>query len=196
MLTYTTDQKSNTLHSDQDARLLSTARFGDSRAFGVFFELNKDAVYSFVLRTIGNKEDAEDIVQQTFISAWRSIGSFRGESKVFTWLLRIAANLCADRARRLARGDGRVGSLYDEYICDERTIDFEERNSTRMEIDIALGKLPLNHRMLVVLCDIQGFSSKEAAEILHCSPISVRVRLSRAHSTLRRLLSDTLEGLG
>ncbi|MEN6371386.1 MAG: sigma-70 family RNA polymerase sigma factor [Armatimonadota bacterium] len=179
--------------SDQN-KLLAAAQLGDSDAFGILFEQTKDAVYSFVMRSVGSKEDAEDIVQEVYCRAWRSINRFRGDSKLLTWLYRIAVNLCIDHSRSKHRRS---------YTETETEIDLEQMELTphsdqnietgsinRYMINEALQKLAPACKMLVVLCDVQGFTCSEAAEIIGCSPVSARVRLSRTRRKLRRLLQD------
>lgn len=175
-------------------KLIAAAQLGDNEAFGVLFDQTKDAVYAFVLRSVGSKEDAEDIVQEAYCRAWRSINRFRGDAKLLTWLCRIAANLCIDHARSRHR---RAYTTTESDIDPERTEadchpdrDIETGSINRYIINEALQKLSPACRMLVVLCDIQGFTCSEAAQIVGCSPVSARVRLSRTRRKLRKLLQD------
>jgi RNA polymerase sigma-70 factor (ECF subfamily) len=177
-----------------DDKLITAARMGDEEAFGVLFERHKNAVYSFVRRTVGTREDAEDIVQETFCRAWRSMTSFRGESKLLTWLCRIAANLCVDYRRSPGRriytnSDTEVYQGLNNPLMSPRAGSMESGSIARQALLEALDTLPTSHRMLVILCDVQGFTCEEAAQVLQCSSISVRVRLSRARKKLRSILS-------
>ncbi|HPP73517.1 MAG TPA: RNA polymerase sigma factor [Armatimonadota bacterium] len=180
-------------------KLISAAQLGDQDAFGVLFEQYKDVIYGFVLKTIDSKDDAEDIVQETFCRAWNSIGRFRGDSKLLTWLCRIATNLCMDYMRSPRR---KVPTATELDLDTENTCCFslqsesaEDGSITKHLIKDALEKLPPSHKMLVILCDVQGFTCEEASRVLKCSSISARVRLSRARKTLRKLLSPALEGV-
>jgi len=177
--------------------LVAAARRGDVEAFGKLFERHKDTVYAFVYKSIGRREDAEDIVQDTFRKAWLGIAGFRGGSSILTWLCRIAMNLCADRARSARM---RVDLACDSGVDPDELgrmngpqANVEADVITRWRVESALGTLPISHRMLVVLCDIQGFSCSEAARIMGCTVMSVRARLFRARQKLRHTLADLVE---
>ena len=178
-----------------DHKLIAVAQLGDEKAFSALFEQNKDAVYAFALRTIGSREDAEDIVQETFCRAWRSLASFRGDSRLLTWLFKIAANLCVDHMRSSRRRAWTATEASIDPEAFEASRSSEPESFAKQAVKDALNILPPSHKMLVILCDIQGFTCEEAAKIVGCSSISVRVRLSRARKKLRTLLSDVLEGV-
>lgn len=177
--------------------LLIGAKDGDIEAFGLLFERYRDVIFSFANRIIGRRDDAEDVVQETFYSAWRGINGFRGDSQLITWLCKIAANQCLQEVRSAKRRPcpASEAEIDVERIGheDKPLEDAEEQSLARHVIAEALGKLSMNHRMLVVLCDLEGFTSTESARILGCSPISVRVRLCTARRKLRRLLTGFLE---
>jgi RNA polymerase sigma-70 factor (ECF subfamily) len=181
-----------------DTDLLEAARRGELDAFGELFERHKNTVYSFVFRSVQRREDAEDIVQEAFFRAWRGICGFRGESSLLTWLCRIAANLCAEHARsRKSRVPAAADTDLDQRSLEaiaEPSGDLDRRTILRQAIDESIRALPLSQRMVVELVDIQGFTSNEAAGIVGCSRIAVRVRLCAAHKTLRRLLSAFFGG--
>jgi len=170
---------------DTELSLVLAARRGDRDAFGALYERHKDAVYWFVLRSVGSREDAEDIVQEAFCRALKAIDRFHGQARFLTWIYRIAARVCADRARAAPLRGLRV-SL---EIADAIGRDDEHPGVTWQALERAMNDLPLIHRQLVLLCDVQGFSSRVAAEMLGCSAISARVRLCRAHEKLRKSLS-------
>lgn len=182
----------NVLASDN--KLIKAAQLGNQEAFGVLFEQTKDAVYAFALKSTGSREDAEDIVQEVYCRAWKSISRFRGDSKLLTWLFRIAANLCIDYARARKRR---------AYTTTETEVDIEQIEAVsypdqnieigsinRQIINDALQTLAPDCRMLIVLCDIQGFTCNEAAQAIGCSAVSARVRLSRTRKKLRKLLTQ------
>jgi RNA polymerase sigma-70 factor (ECF subfamily) len=176
--------------------LISAAKNGDVEAFGELFERYKDFVYSFVWKSVRSREDAEDIVQETFCRAWKSMSRFRGDSKIITWLCKIAANLAADKTRSPEK---KTRSASDLGVDVERlaestnaTGDLESESILRHSVNEALGQLKISQRMLVILCDIQGFNCAEAAGIVGCSHVSARVRLTRARKKLRKLLSPVV----
>ncbi len=172
---------------DDELALVSAAQGGDRGAFDVLFARYKDAVFTFVLRTSGCRDEAEDVLQETFCRAWSAIGSFKGRSRVVTWLYRIAASVSVDRSRTAQR-QTRL-ALEMPIRADERPV---HASLAQDAVKRAMPALPVSHRQLVVLCDIEGFTSKEAAQVVGCSAISARVRLSRAHNKLRQLLSEDL----
>jgi len=176
--------KSNSI--DDELSLVLAAQRGDRDAFGVLYERHKDAVYWFVLRSVGSREDAEDIVQDAFCRAWKAMDRFHGQARFLTWIYRIAARVCADRARA-APLHGLKVSL---DIADTIGRDDEHPGVTWQALEMALNELPLVWRQLVLLCDVQRFSSRVAAGILGCSAISARVRLFRAHEKLRKALAN------
>ncbi len=178
--------------------LIAAARGGDMEAFGALFERHKNAVYSFVLRSVGRREDAEDIVADTFRKAWTAIARFKGQSSLLTWLCRIAVNLCIDYSRR-AKVRVELASEIDIDADELRPwqasgVDVESEVTNKLRIETALAQLPMSHRMLVVLCDVQGLTCSEAAKVLGCSVMSVRTRLFRARRKLRAILADVIEG--
>lgn len=192
MKTYT-EKQDGTEWAGSEGQLVAAASGGDTDAFGIIFEQNKRAVYSLAIRSTRNPDEAEDIVQRTFIKAWQSMADFRGDSKLLTWLCAIAANICRDHARMSSRRVRTVNEEEFEGLHAHPTGDIEGQCINKQAIEDALAGLPVSHRMLVVLCDMQGLTSKEAAKVLGCSPISARVRLSRAHEKLRMSLSPVLE---
>lgn len=177
--------------------LIAAAQGGDVEAFGELFERYKNAVFSFVLRSIGCREDAEDIVADTFRKAWTAIGRFKGQSSLLTWLCRIAVNGCIDHARK-NRARAHLASDIelddDEFRPRHASIaDVETEVVNRCRIEAALAQLPMSHRMLVILCDVQGLTCNEAAKVVGCSAMSVRTRLFRARRRLRAVLADVIE---
>lgn len=185
-----------TLRVSED-NLVAAAQCGDVEAFGALFERHKSAVHAFVLRSVGRREDAEDIVQEAFRRAWLAIPRFRRQSSLQTWLCRIACNLCIDqaRSRKVAVDltcDIEVDSD-DLHSWDSRSPDVESEVINRSLVETALASLPEAHRMLVVMCDMQGLTGAEAAEVMGCSLLSVRARLFQARRKLRVALAAAME---
>jgi len=170
--------------------LIRAARAGDVGAFEEIFHLYRGRVYLLALRMLGRREDAEDVVQETFVRAWAGMRSFRGDSRLLTWLCAIASRLCIDTLRQR----GRNAALNADPLCDVAAASAPEAHSAELSqtLQDALARLCPAHRLLVVLCDIQGLTSAEAARVAGCSPLSVRVRLCRARRVLRRMLAPYL----
>lgn len=183
--------------SVSDDSLIRAAQGGDMDAFGVLYERYRNPVYVFVARSVRLREDAEDITLDTFARAWSSLPTYRGDGKLLSWLCSIAVNQCRDLARKAPRTPG---TLTDAGLDIEQLIDAasagdgpESRSVMRSVIAEALEMLPVTHRLLVILCDVEGHTAAEAAGIVGCTVISARVRLFRARKKLRGLLAHLLE---
>jgi len=186
-----------------DLELHARAVAGDFAAFEELVGRFQPRVYGLALRILGDMHDAEDVTQQTFLSLIEHLGEFRGESAVAGWVLRIAANhaLKLLRKRRglptvpLAEADEGYGDLpHPQYIAPWRDDagELASRREARELIDRALAELDDKYRAVFVLRDVEGFSVKEAAELLHISEANVKVRLLRARLALREKLTQTL----
>ena len=182
-----------------DADLLAAHVTGDAEAFGLLFARHRDRLWAVALRTMGNREDAADGLQDGMIAAFRRAGSFRGEAAVTTWLHRVVVNACLDRIRasrvraadplpddleeRAARGalvsavDG-SGDPEARALADER----------RRAVLTALATLPADQRAALVLVDMEGYSVAEAAAMLDCAEGTVKSRCSRGRARLAPLL--------
>ena len=183
--------------SAAEARAVEAAQGGDVAAFNQLVQLYQGIVYNVAIRTLGNSEDAADVAQETFISAFRAIREFRGGS-VKAWLLRITVNASYDLLRRRRRrpastldvlaeaGDDEVGVVDRARGPDAAALGAE----TARVIQQALATLPDEQRTLVVLCDVQGLSYEEAAETTQVALGTVKSRLSRARARLRDYLVE------
>ncbi len=183
--------------SAAEAQALDAARRGDVAAFNKLVLMYQTVVYNVALRTVGNPEDAADATQEAFLSAFRAIREFRGGS-FKSWLLRIAVNACYDVLRRRQR---RPASSLDEltelgegeFAPPDRVLGREAAAigaETARVIQDGLATLPDEQRMLVVLCDVQGLSYEEAAEVSQVALGTVKSRLSRARARLRDYLAQ------
>ena len=183
--------------SAAEARALEAAQRGDVVAFNQLVLQYQGVVYNVALRTLGNAEDAADVSQEAFISAFRAIRDFRGGS-FKSWLLRITVNGCYDLLRRRQRRPtSSLDELTDESDGDvgppDRALGPEAAAlgaETAHVIEEALATLPEDQRALVVLCDVQGLSYEEAAEVTDVALGTVKSRLSRARARLRDYLRE------
>jgi RNA polymerase sigma-70 factor, ECF subfamily len=186
---------------DDDLGLFRRAQAGDFEAFEVLVGRLQRRVYGLAYRILGQAQDAEDVVQQTFLSVIEHIDSFRGESAVATWVLRIATNF-ALKALRKKRGlptvpldagedDSYSAVPHPDFIAEWReTPDaLAERAELRAFLDRAVDELDDKHRVVFVLRDIEGLSTEETAEALGLSVANVKVRLLRARMQLRERLT-------
>lgn len=152
-------------------------------AFDEVFRLHRDRLWSVAVRTLGNAPDAEDAVQETFVSALRS-GGFRGEADIGTWLHRILMNACIDRMRRRRP----------TVVPDPGPVtDPSTGVATRLVISDALAALPVEQRAAVVLVDVQGMSVADAARILDVPPGTIKSRCARGRMRLAELLGHLRE---
>ena len=169
----------------------------DDTKDGLDFELlvkeHSDFVYNVAFRMMGNHEDAEDVAQDAFLSAYRAFHRFRGDSRVTTWLYRITVNAALMRLRKtkLQRSLTHTG-IEDVEVPDwSQTPDRAAQNSELQDkLRQGLGRLEPDLRAAVVLRDVQGLSNAEAAEVLDLSVAALKSRLHRARVLLRQFLSD------
>ena len=176
---------------------LELARGGDARAFDALARTHVRALYSHVARIIGPGADAEDVVQDALVSAWRSIGSFEGTS-FKAWLFRIARNRAIDLVRaRKRRGelplepsedDGGDGSWAEPVAGGPELSDIAAGHEALEAVQAALGMVPVEQRDALLLRDVQGFSYEEIATITASEIGTVKSRIHRARVTVRNVL--------
>ena len=180
-----------TVRRGDDGGLTDLARTGDRGAFEELVRATSSDIYALALRLTGNEHDARDIVQETYLRAFRSIRRFRGESSFSTWLYRIAAN-CSATMHHRRRGatvvsidaDLRAGDLPSDLLPDAIGSATVERD----RLVRAIATLPLTLRSVVVLHDVYDLGHDEIATELGISSASSRVRLHRARRQLRAAL--------
>ncbi|MER6564808.1 RNA polymerase sigma factor SigM [Streptomyces sp. NPDC001093] len=177
--------------SDKD--LLARHVEGDPDAFSEIVRRHRDRLWAVALRTLGDREEAADAVQDALVSAYRAAHTFRGQSAVTTWLHRITVNACLDRARKVA---SRKTSLVDDTERLEQLLEPHEsasapaeRNDVQRQLLEALGTLPHDQRAALVLVDMQGYPVAEAARILDVPTGTVKSRCARGRARLLPLLT-------
>ncbi len=179
--------------------LVEAARNGDKAAFDELVRHTYGDVFKLAVRLTGNEADASDVVQDTYVRAFRGLRRFRGDAQFSTWLYRIASNCASSFTARRKRQ--RCDSLTeaDEVIETDPDQDptlHAEASSLRSTIERALEQLPHRLRAVVELRHLEGLSHREIAERLGISESATKVRLHRARNTLRRVLpsGDDSEG--
>ncbi|MET8474099.1 RNA polymerase sigma factor SigM [Streptomyces sp. NPDC006422] len=177
--------------SDQD--LLSRHVAGDKDAFGELVRRHRDRLWAVALRTLGDREEAADAVQDALVSAYRAAHTFRGQSAVTTWLHRITVNACLDRARKMASRKtapvddaDRLDQLLEPHESAEAPV---ERGDLHRQLLEALSVLPGDQRAALVLVDMQGYPVAEAARILDVPTGTVKSRCARGRAKLLPLLT-------
>lgn len=167
-----------------EAERVARARSGDVGAFEGLYRDHVGRVYGLCLRMTGQAQTAEDLTQDTFVSAWRSLPGYEGRSRFSTWLHRIAVNAVLAQ-RRAPRGRGEV-SLTDE---DGEQMEFAAETGMDgvMPIDLerAIAALPAGARDILILHGIYGYSHEEAAEMLGIAVGTCKAQLHRARQLMR-----------
>jgi RNA polymerase sigma factor (sigma-70 family) len=190
------------LQHEEDEALVARAQRGDTAAFDVLIQRYQQRLYATVYHMTSNHDDANDLLQDVFIKAYRSLGSFKGQSSFYTWIYRITINRTLNFLKRHRRRTDRHTSLDDVDRAIEHDPEFVALmsvDSPRREVGLrelqqrlndALQKLSEPHRAVVMLHDIQGLTHPDIARILRCSEGTVRSRLFYARQQLQQLLSD------
>ncbi|MFF9522007.1 RNA polymerase sigma factor SigM [Streptomyces achromogenes] len=184
-----------------DRDLLARHVDGDPEAFGEIVRRHRDRLWAVALRTLGDREEAADAVQDALVSAYRAAHTFRGQAAVTTWLHRITVNACLDRARKAA---SRKTAPVDDTERLEQLLEPHEsasapaeRNDVHRQLLEALGTLPPEQRAALVLVDMQGYPVAEAARILDVPTGTVKSRCARGRARLLPLLTHLRpEGAG
>jgi RNA polymerase sigma-70 factor, ECF subfamily len=194
---------------DQEA-MLAAARAGDESAFAALVEPHRRELRVHCYRMLGSLDESEDLVQDTFLRAWKGIGRFAGRSTVRAWLYRIATNACLDaldgRARRVLphqvntrSSDGEIAWLqpFPDRLWEPAAPSEAEpegaavsRETIELAFLVAIQQLPPRQRAALILRDVLGFSALQTAEFLEGSVASVNSALQRARATMRHHLPE------
>ena len=179
------------------------AKKGDKEAFSELVTNYSERIYNLALRILRNREDAEDVLQETFLTVLQKLDTFDGRSNFFTWIYRIATNasLMKLRKKRLVFAElpenPDLGPRHDERIIVDWSQDpsFNIQNEEiRKIIDTAINQLSEIYRTVFILRDIEQLSIKETSKILNISEENVKIRLKRARMFLRDKISQYYEG--
>ena len=179
-----------------EQELVRAAAGGDTEAFERLVETYENKIYTLALRMSGSPDDAGDIAQEAFLAAWRGLPSFRGEANFATWLYRLASNAAIDYLRRQRKQRGEL-SLDDEELgldavdAGPGPQDAAEGEEVRSAVAAGLGALSEGHRQVLVLRELQGLSYEEIAAVLAVDLGTVKSRISRARSALRKILLES-----
>ena len=166
---------------------------GDTDAFEALVTAYQKQVYNLALRTVGNEEDAADMTQEAFLRAYRSLGSFRGDSKFSVWLYRLTTNICIDFLRTRGRRPTVSLTAADEDeepqeldVADDRfdPVQSLERAELRRAVQRGLASLPEDYRRILMLRELSGLSYAEIGQVLRLEEGTVKSRLFRARKKL------------
>jgi RNA polymerase sigma-70 factor, ECF subfamily len=180
-----------------DADLLRAHLDGDAQAFGEIVRRHRDRLWAVALRTVGDREEAADAVQDALLNAHRNAAKFRGDAAVTTWLHRIVVNACLDRIRR--RQAHPTVPLPDGTRGDDRPAAAEpaapvEDHDTALVVRQALADLPVDQRAAIVLVDVQGYPVSEAAEMLGVAEGTIKSRCARGRARMALALGHLRTG--
>jgi RNA polymerase sigma-70 factor (ECF subfamily) len=183
-----------------DEQLLRDHVAGDPDAFAELVRRHRDRLWSVALRTLGDREEAADAVQDALLSAHRAAARFRGDSAVTTWLHRIVVNACLDRVRRrqshptVPLPGGTHADRDSPGVAGPEPAAPAVDHDTALVVRAALAKLPIEQRAALVLVDLQGYSVAEVAEILGVAEGTVKSRCARGRARLAVLLGHLRPG--
>jgi len=170
-------------NDEADAIILTRCRAGEREAFGILLHRYRDRIVNLAYQLMGDREDAEDIAQEAFAQAFRTIATYRGEAQFYTWLYRITVNMCLGRKRRAKTCE----SYDDEHDLRPAQTAGAAQVETRLAVEQALHQLSEPLRVVLVLREMQGLSYEEVASILHIPIGTVRSRLSEARRKFREV---------
>lgn len=184
---------------DSDIALVNRAKAGDESAFGQLFDRHRELVFRFALQMIRNRDEAEDVVQESFVRAFRNIGSYQDRAKFTTWLLRIVTNLCTDRARmvhrrhHLEQQQAREGLIWMTEGDREDPNDNLVADGRRQMLREALAELSDAHRQLIIMRDLEEMEYADIASLLGCSVGGAKLRVLRARRALKDRITPRME---
>jgi RNA polymerase sigma-70 factor, ECF subfamily len=198
----------NRITDDEDAAYVLLCKKGDTDAFEILVERHQKRMLNLAYRITGDYDEACDVVQEAFLSAYRSIRSFRGESKFSTWLYGIVVNHARNRIKQAQSRLRHETRSIDDPIemkngsvsrqvsdCGETAAEELEKREVQMKVQECIGFLDGEHREVLVLRDIQGFSYEEIGDMLKLPEGTVKSRLFRARATLKDCLVRVLGDL-
>ena len=180
--------------SAEEATLVAAAQAGDRTAFEQLVRVHADRLHAVVLRFAADADEAEEVTQEAFLRAWRAIGSFRAESQFFTWLYRIGINEAQRRAERKPP-TRTVSSIEDSPVEDapdwSEAPEFRsQQGQLRRVLEDAIRALPIAYRAPLILRDVEGLTTQQAADVMQLSEAAFKSRLHRARLAVRRAVDE------
>jgi RNA polymerase sigma-70 factor (ECF subfamily) len=191
------------LRGFDDAGVVTAFLGGEERAFQELVERYQTRLLNFVYRTIGDREKAEDLVQEVFIRVYRHLHRFDRSKKFSTWIYTIASNLAKNELRNRSRNPLVLfQTIRKSWQDDDRPLQFEDttarpddlfrKRHLRELVEESVAKLPAHHREVFVLRELEGKSYEEIAEITSCNLGTVKSRLNRARSAFAEIIEPSL----
>lgn len=176
-----------------ELQLVERCREGELGAFEELYRQHSGRLFSLAVRMLGNQTDAEDQLQEIFLSAHRKLQSFRGESALGTWLYRLAMNQLLDYVRSRAARTGQLTDGIDDetVLADAGGARLADRAIDRIDLERALAELPDGCRAAFILHDVEGLEHKEVSEVLGIAEGTSKSQVHKARLRLRGLLRRT-----
>jgi RNA polymerase sigma-70 factor (ECF subfamily) len=192
------------LHTLDDSELVASFLDGEERAFQELVERYQTRLLNFIYRTIGDRERAEDLVQEVFIRVYRHLHRFDRTKKFSTWIYTIASNLAKNELRNRSRNPLIFfQTIKKNWQDDDRPLQFEDTSSRpddlyrkrhlREMVEASVSKLPEHHRQVFILRELEGKSYEEIAEITGCNLGTVKSRLNRARNSFASIIEPGLK---
>ena len=188
-----------TSNNISEEQLIEDAINGSKSALSELVKKYEQTVYNFAFKICRDKDRAEHTMQETFLSMVKSLKQFSGKSKLSTWLYTIVSNHCLMLARSKKKYDYNTLENDEGLIDDKNVVDWNfspeklaENNELKKVLDEAIQKLPHEYRIVFLLRDVEGLSTKETGEIVNLSVPAIKSRLHRARAFLRNELNNTL----
>ena len=181
-----------------ERKLIERASGGDANAFNRLLSQHERRMYAVAMRMCGNREDAQDCLQEAMLRIYRAIGSFKGQSTFSTWVYRITMNTCLDELRRKKnKQNASLDNLLDMGWSPTDGSNTPEKSAMQSEVrqclHAAIRELPEDMRAAVVLRDLQGLSYEEIAQTLDINVGTIKSRISRGREKLREKLKQNPE---
>ncbi|MFQ6613433.1 MAG: RNA polymerase sigma factor [Fidelibacterota bacterium] len=186
-------------NNSTESELIRRAKAGDNRAMSLLVDRHSPRIYTLALRLMDNREDAEDVLQETFMIMLNKLDTFSGRSSLYTWLYRIATNVALGKHRQKKYVDNYV-SVHDPDFERIRGFDIRDwpdhleekidEKEFRECLSKAMSILPDNYREVFVLRDLENLSTRETAKLLKITEANAKVRLMRARLFLRDQLAN------
>lgn len=178
-----------------DAELVARSLKQDHEAFGQLIDRHATAIVNLAYRMVGNRAEAEDLAQETFLSAFKALSTFRADAKFSTWLYRIASNKCKDwlRVKRPGQGlqDVEGEESLDAHVAEDRTPEqLLSQQQVAQELEQAIQRLPPLYREAFVLKHIEGLSYEEMQDILGVNGDTLKMRVYKGRLQLSRELVE------
>lgn len=182
--------------TDQEKTIINKINDGDTQAFAILVDRYKDLVFTLAIRMLKNREEAEEVAQDTFIKVFTALPKFKGDSKLSTWIYKVAYNTCLDRIRKNKRGVDEVGidSFIEHQIKTvDNALDALEEKEQQQIIQHCLQQLASKDSFLLTLFYFEELSLEEISQIVNMEPNTVKVNVHRARKRLATVLKQHLE---